>query len=96
MRMKVLFTSPASIDVADIAEYIAQDSIQAAETFYDTVQEKCGELAQMPQMGKLRNELHPSVRSFPFGRYVIFYLIQDNLIVILRVLHDSRDVPSLF
>jgi len=96
MRTKVLFTSPARIDISGIAAYIAEDSIKAAEKFYDTVQAKCEELAQMPKMGKLRKELHPSVRSFPFGSHVIFYIAQDDMIIVLRVLHGARDIPSLF
>jgi len=96
MKTKVLFASPARIDVSEIAAYIAKDNIPAAENFYDTIQEKCDELARMPKMGKLRKELGSSVRSFPFGRYVIFYIARGELIVILRVLHGARDIPALF
>ena len=35
-------------------------------------------------------------RSFPVGEYVIIYRIEDDDVVILRVLRDSRDMAALF
>ena len=47
-------------------------------------------------MGRGRDELAPGVRSFPFGRYVIFYAPIDKEIVVIRVLHGSRDIDAVF
>jgi toxin ParE1/3/4 len=36
------------------------------------------------------------LRSFPVGRYVIFYLqVQDSL-QIVRILHGARDLDAVF
>lgn len=40
--------------------------------------------------------LAPDVRSFPFGRYVIFYLPIDDGIDVVRVLHSARDIDAVF
>ena len=96
MNEKVLLTSPARTDIASLAEYIAEDNLSVTENFYEAVQEKCEELAQMPKMGRLCNELSSSVRSFPLGWYVIFYTIRGDRIIILRLLHGARDILSLF
>lgn len=48
-------------------------------------------LGRFPQMGRSRDEIHPQVRSFPVGSYVIWYRPTPNGVEILRVLHGARD-----
>ncbi len=41
-------------------------------------------------------DLRPGLRSFPIANYVIFYRVEsDGSVLILRVLHGSRDLPAL-
>jgi toxin ParE1/3/4 len=47
-------------------------------------------------MGRARDELAPGIRSFPFGRYLIFYLPISGGIDIVRFLHGARDVDRVF
>jgi len=52
-------------------------------------------------MGRAREELAASLRSFPFGRYVIFYVpFEDGIDVVgidvVRVLHGARDIDAIF
>jgi toxin ParE1/3/4 len=47
-------------------------------------------------MGRARDELSPSLRSFPFGRYVIFYEPVEGGIDVVRLLHSARDVHAQF
>ncbi|HXP84155.1 MAG TPA: type II toxin-antitoxin system RelE/ParE family toxin [Bryobacteraceae bacterium] len=48
-------------------------------------------------MGRSRDEdLRPSLRSFPVGEYVILYRIQDEDVLILRVLRANRNIEALF
>ncbi len=42
------------------------------------------------------NELAPGLRSFPVGRYLIFYLLDSGCLRIVRVLHGARDIDALF
>ena len=43
-----------------------------------------------------RDELAPGIRSFPFGRYLVFYLPISDGIDVVRVLHGARDVDKVF
>jgi len=52
-------------------------------------------LAAMPEMGRRREELAMHLRSFPVGRYIIFYRSMQEGIEIVRVLHGARDLPPL-
>jgi toxin ParE1/3/4 len=40
-------------------------------------------------------ELAPELRSFPVGRYVVFYRPQDDGFDVVRVLHSARDIESI-
>ena len=83
-------------DLAEIWDYIAEYSLSRADDFIDSIDRKFHELAQSPHIGRSRNELLPGVLSFPFGRYIIFYLIILGGIEIVRVLHASRDIDKQF
>ena len=82
----------AAADILEIWDYIAEDSLDEADLWVDRLDEKLGLLATQPSMGRARNELAAGLRSFPFGRYVVFYVPLADGIDVVRVLHSSRDV----
>jgi toxin ParE1/3/4 len=86
----------ARADLDEIWFYIAQDNPEAADKFIRAVVSRFPKLASMPYMGRQREELSPRLRSFPVGRYVIFYRPMDNGVEIARVLDGARDFPPLF
>ena len=86
----------AAADVLEIWNYIAEDSIEQADRWVDRLDEKLGLIAGQPLMGRSRNELAVDIRSFPFGRYVVFYVPIENGIDVVRVLHSARDVDAIF
>jgi len=75
--------------------YIALDNVVAADNLLDDIDSSCQLLAMQPQAGRLRPELAPELRSFPVGRYVVFYQPQDDGIEVVRVLHSARDIESI-
>ena len=86
----------ARADLDEIWFYIAQDNPDAADKLNHTLLSRFRKLASMPQMGRLREELSHGLRSFPVGRYIIFYRPKEDGIEIVRVLHGARDFPPLF
>jgi plasmid stabilization system protein ParE len=66
--------TPSSISGALIAE----DSLDEADRRVDRLDEKLDLLATQPLMGRARDELLAGLRSFPFARYVIFYLAVED------------------
>jgi|SRR6266852_6966491 len=89
-------TPRATLDLIEIWNYIADDSIENADLFIDQLDEAMRKLRRYPGMGRQREELAPRIRSFPYQRYVIFYRIDSKTIEIVRVLHGARDVESNF
>lgn len=86
----------AEADVYEIWDFIADDSFDAADRWVDQLNEQLRLLATQPNMGRARNELASGLRSFPFGRYVIFCLPVNDGIDVVRVLHGARDIDAVF
>ena len=93
--MPVVIKRPrAKSDLVEIWDYIAEDSEARADAFIERIDKKFCTLAQRPGMGRLRDELAVDLRSFPVGRYVIFYRPLFNGVNIVRVLHSARDLNT--
>ncbi|MFM7426534.1 MAG: type II toxin-antitoxin system RelE/ParE family toxin [Elainella sp.] len=86
----------AELDLIDIWDYIAEDSLDRADEFLDRLEKKLAMLARNPELGRRREELLPNLRSFPIGNYVVFYQEIDSGIDLIRVLHGSRDIEGMF
>jgi toxin ParE1/3/4 len=83
-------------DLIEIWQFISQDSVEAADNLLDSFVEKFELIADRPQAGCARPELARNLRSFPVGRYVIFYRLSRNVVEIVRVLHGARDIYAVF
>jgi toxin ParE1/3/4 len=86
----------ARIDIAEIWDYIAEDSEAQADAFIDRFDGQFQLLARQPGIGRVRDELLAGLRSLPFERYMIFYREIHNGVEVVRVLHSARDVDAQF
>ena len=94
---RLTFTALAHTDLQEIHSYIAKDKPEAARRFVERLRTKARQLAETPGMGRSRGEdLRPGLFSFPVGQYVLFYREKADGIVLVRVIHGSRDLPALF
>lgn len=93
---RLRFLPAARAELIEIGEYIRNDSPVAAGRFVAKIEEACWRYAGMPGMGRLRPEIGPNVRSFPFGNYVVFYHQVPDGIEVLHVVHGARDIERLF
>ena len=95
--MAVIVLQPrAKADLSDIWQFIAEDSDDQADAFIDLIDQKFQLLAQQSGLGRRREELAEGLRSFPVGRYVIFYLPIPGGVQIVRLLHGARDIEAAF
>jgi len=88
----------ADSDLDEIWYYVASrsGSVDTADRLIDALTGRFALLASHPYIGRARDaDLRPGLRSFSAGEYVIFYRIQDEDVVILRVLRGSRDFAAL-
>ena len=97
--MSTVVVRPRALDdLAEIWAYIADDSPDQADAFVDLVDSKFQALSRRPGLGRRRPELTPDIdiQSLAVGRYVVFYQPLSRGIEVVRVLHGSRDIESIF
>ena len=93
---RVIKAPSAELDLFEIWEYIAADSINHADAFLDLLEEKCALLAEQPLMGPERPEYGRGLRSFAVESYVIYYYPLDDGIEIARFLHGAQEHSRFF
>lgn len=94
-----LLSPQADSDLNEIWYFIAIESgsVEIADRLIDSITDRFLLLAGHPNVGRARDEdLRPGLRTFPVGKYVIIYRIQDEDVLILRVLHASRNIKAFF
>ena len=89
--------SPAAHDdLIEIWEYIADDSIDAADRVRDALFQAIDRLADIPHMGHIRQDLADEpLRFWRVYRYLIVYRAEVRPIEIVRVLSAYRDIRSI-
>lgn len=90
------FTIPARADLKEITRFIARNNPHKARQFKDKIRQQCNLLAKFSNMGRRRDELSPSLRSFPVEDYLIFYRPIEDGIEVVRVVSGYRDLDPLF
>ena len=91
----------ARLDVVELAAYIGQDSVTAANRFLDACEATFEFLAESPQIGAIYPTKNPrlvGVRVFRVKRFpshLAFYLERHNAIEIVRVVHGARDLDAV-
>jgi toxin ParE1/3/4 len=94
--MTARFLPEAREDLHRIWNYLldASQSIEIADQFQRSIYAKCETYAKQPLSGELRPEYGTNTRCFLVGSYVVFYEPSDCGIVVLQVIHGSRDVSA--
>lgn len=92
---RIRFTSSAESDLLELWLNIAEENLVAADESLDSIQATVSLLAAQPEMGRARPELSDGLRSFPTRTpYLIFYLPDEDGLLVVRVLHHARDIDA--
>ncbi len=95
--MKPLGFAPlARADLVAIADYIAADNPERAETFVEELAAKARKAAEHPQAYPLRDDIDQGLRSIVHGRYLILFRELADEVRVVRVIHGARDLKRLF
>jgi toxin ParE1/3/4 len=94
IEKRVRKSPQAEVDLASIWDFIADDSLKAADALLDRIEKVFDMLARTPMAGRARGDLVPSLRSFPAGSYVIFYVPVPDGIEVVRVMSSRQDVDA--
>ena len=88
------------LDITEEVEYLARRSgPDIATRWHAAVDQTIQQLLRHPHMGRPRTDLKPSgIRSWrvnEFPRWLIFYAMRRNTVVLLRVRYGMMDLPAL-
>lgn len=97
----VRFSAAARGDVERYAEFMGQDSPDAARRFLPAVRETAERLLKFPASGrgvilsrlKVAGVRRVSVRGFP--NHILVYRVAETSIDVLCVTHSARDLPRV-
>ena len=99
---KVSKRPQALIDLAEQADYIAEDNLDRALRFLEAADATFQFLADNPALGSPCDFENPEAagirrwRVRGFEKHLIFYRPTEDGVDIARVLHGSRDVERIF
>jgi toxin ParE1/3/4 len=94
--MKVFLSDKARSDLLQFHGYLAERSPSAARARLETINVKFANLTRFPFIGRERSTLGAGVRSLVAGAQVIFYTVEKERIIIVRVLDGRRDIDEEF
>jgi len=98
-RLSILPAAAADVDAA--ALFIARDNLSAALRFYDAVDKTYRQIREHPGRWPQYELDHPRLIELRkcavagFTRFLVFYRIEARTVLVLRVLHGARDIPSV-
>lgn len=85
----------AETDIREIGRYTEAEWGRAQRRLYLSGMETCfRHLAGNPRLAAARAEFSPPVRIQRYEKHLIVYAEEDDGILIVRVLHESMDVPT--
>jgi toxin ParE1/3/4 len=97
--LNILIKEEALNDIDNIWAYTTERwSIEQADKYYNLILDKINFIAQFPMLGQDRNHIQKNYRSFIVESHLIFYqyIEEENYLKIIRILHQSVDIKSVF
>jgi len=84
-------------DALSIWLYVAEHgSVNAADRVIDHLDQAIQRIAEIPTLGRVRDDIDPSLRSYLVHSYLIFYRVVDQTVEIVRIIHGARSLPRAF
>ena len=93
--MRLRFSLAAERDLEGIGDYLASDNPRRAPSFVAELRRQCRALLDFPNAAPAAPELGRGVRKLVCRDYLVFYLVQDEEIMVLRVVHGARRRPAV-
>jgi toxin ParE1/3/4 len=94
-KLPVGLAPRARNDLRDIESYTLQEWGELQwEANEATLWQALESLGDNPYLGRARDDLRLGARALIVRQYVIVYLINDDMVMVARILHRSRDLRT--
>jgi len=89
-----VLSNKADADLDEIYVYSYRTFGEAkADAYFLSLRDCLQTLADNPHMGHIADHLHAELHCRRHARHMVYYLIEDTGIFVVRVLHDAMDAP---
>ena len=92
--MQIRWQDDAINDLIQVRRFIAMDNPSAAASVANRIRSAVPELARQPGMGRPGRVPGTRERVLVDIPYIIAYRVEEDSVVVLRVLHTSRKWPE--
>jgi toxin ParE1/3/4 len=93
-RRRIVLTDQAKADLRDILNFTARRWGKAQRSAYrQLIRNTITTLQSSPSLGRSRDHLSVGLRSYPAGSHLLYFLVADDVLVVVRILHSRQD-PS--
>lgn len=88
-----LFAPQAQADIDEIWDYTYEHwGLKQADFYTNKIREISSLLEDNPRLGLLRDDVNRAYRSLQIKNHSIFYRIDNDRVIITRILHQNMDV----
>jgi len=89
--MRLELSRRAQADLDEIRDYtVGQFGAEQAIAYLDAIEAAFRQLLAYPMLGVV--SLHPDLRSLGCRQHRIYYTVDDERVLVVRVLHKAMDV----
>jgi toxin ParE1/3/4 len=94
--MRVVISDKARSDLLRVYRYLEERSPNAADAFIRRINTNFDNLVRFPFIGRERSRLAPGLRCLIAGTYMLFYTVDPDQIIIVRVIDGRMDIDEEF
>lgn len=95
-RLPVRLSSEALKDIAEIRQYLLREAGPAVSSrVVGRIRKRLSAIERMPRTGGLRPEFGEGVRFHVSGSYVIYVMVRNDGVEVLRILHAAQDRDTI-
>ncbi|MBE8998600.1 MULTISPECIES: type II toxin-antitoxin system RelE/ParE family toxin [unclassified Nostoc] len=101
MTKRIIILPLASQDLDNYFAYIVENNVEAALHFFDSARMTIAQLAKMPEVGSLYRVSNPRLQGLRkwavkhYRKYLIFYIVWEDAIEVVRILYATQDISSI-
>ena len=101
MSRNISICPQAIADLNTHADYLSQQDTSVGFRFFDAARQTFADLARMPGIGSAYETNNPSLQTLRkwrvkgFEKFLIFYLMEETSIGIVRVLYATQDIQNI-
>jgi len=91
--MQLIISRSARADLKAIARYSEREwGDVRAKSYLAAFGTRFAMLSRRPKLGAPRDDISEGYRALAVGRHLVFYKIDGNRLLVIRVLHQRMDV----